>query len=235
MIKQAIEYVVGLGKVERMEIKEREYTTERLYPVLEPKAEMLEVTTLGAIVDYIESKIDGVKTKPELIHIESPTSVRLYSPVYGEFQQRECYMQANPLIPDINFGCFQSGESFIISMQSKFVKNEDSEIILKVAGNLKSEAVQTVGDDGVSQAVTVKTGVAQLDNVLVPNPVRLAPYRTFPEIEQPESDFIFRMKEGPNMALFEADGGAWRIEAMQRTKEYLEEKLKEYPHVKIIS
>lgn len=238
MIKQAIEYVVGLGKVERMEIEGRQYTTERIHPVREPHAEALEVTTLDAIIDYLKSKIDGSAAIPELIHIESPTSVKVYSPVFGDFQQRECYIHAKPLLPSIDFGHFQDSESFIIAMQSKFLKNEDSEILLQVTGNLKSEAIQTVGDDGISQAVTVKTGIAKVGDVLVPNPVTLAPYRTFTEIDQPESSFIFRMKEGPRMALFEADGGAWRSEAMKRIKEYFEMNLVKFEgcnDIKIIS
>ncbi|MNW60692.1 hypothetical protein D3C74_386970 [compost metagenome] len=63
---------------------------------------------------------------------------------------------------------------------------------------------------GMTQSVVAKTGVATVEDVKVPNPVLLAPYRTFVEVEQPESSFVFRMKDGPSAALFEADGGAWR-------------------------
>lgn len=46
---------------------------------------------------------------------------------------------------------------------------------------------------------------------------------------QPESQFVFRMKEdkydGVQCALFEADGGAWRLVAMENIKEYLEREL----------
>jgi len=65
----------------------------------------------------------------------------------------------------------------------------------------------------------------QIPNIKVPNPVVLAPFRTFREIAQPESKFVFRMQQGPRCALFEADGGAWRLEAMKRSKAYLEEEL----------
>lgn len=34
-----------------------------------------------------------------------------------------------------------------------------------------------------------------------------------------------KSEEGPQAALFEADGGAWKIEAMQRVKEFLKDKL----------
>ena len=49
-------------------------------------------------------------------------------------------------------------------------------------------------------------------DVKVPNPVTLRPFRTFIEVEQPESKFIFRMREGGRCAIFEADGahGSWR-------------------------
>lgn len=64
---------------------------------------------------------------------------------------------------------------------------------------------------------------------IVPSPVHLKPYRTFDEIDQPESDFIFRIKsdkfDGITCALFSADGGAWITEAKQRIKEYLRNEL----------
>ena len=36
----------------------------------------------------------------------------------------------------------------------------------------------------------------ELADVIVPNPVKLRPYRTFAEIEQPESSYVFRIKDG---------------------------------------
>ena len=64
--------------------------------------------------------------------------------------------------------------------------------------------------------------------MIVPNPVRLRPYRTFGEIEQPESAYVFRIKDserGPAFKLVEADGGLWKNDAMKRIKEYMEFKL----------
>jgi len=226
MIKNALEYIVGLGRPETVNINDREYSTEKLNPVLEPTASTLRVTTLDALIDYIKSKVDVDMVQPELIHVESPTSVKLYSPIYGDFQQRECYIAAEPLLPEIQFGRFMDSEKFIISMQSKFEKTDDLEAILKIVGNIKEEAVKNVGDDGISQAVTVKTGIAKVENVVVPNPAVLKPFRTFTEVEQPESKFIFRMQSGPEMALFEADGGAWRTQAMKNIKAYLEKELR---------
>lgn len=76
-------------------------------------------------------------------------------------------------------------------------------------------------------------------SAIVPNPVKLKPYRTFLEVDQPVSEFIFRMKQdkydGVLCALFEADGGAWKMEATERIKKYLESELKEYSDFTVIS
>jgi len=48
------------------------------------------------------------------------------------------------------------------------------------------------------------------------------------------SKFVFRMQNGPRAALYEADGGAWRLAAMKNIKAYLENELQGYS-VKVIS
>ena len=94
-------------------------------------------------------------------------------------------------------------------------------------GNLTEDAVRTMTDDGVSQVTAVRTGVATVADVKVPNPVSLRPFRTFIEVDQPESRFIFRMREGGRCAIFEADGGAWKLEAKKNIYNYLAEQLEE--------
>ena len=41
--------------------------------------------------------------------------------------------------------------------------------------------------------------------------------------------------DGIQCALFEADGGAWKLDAMQIIKKYLIEELTDYPNFTIIS
>ena len=77
-------------------------------------------------------------------------------------------------------------ERFLIELQANFVETDDLITIMQVAGNIKSGTTANYSDDGVSQKTTIKTGV-ELADVIVPNPVKLRPYRTFAEIEQPES------------------------------------------------
>ena len=41
--------------------------------------------------------------------------------------------------------------------------------------------------------------------------------------------------DGVQCAIFEADGGAWMMEATKRIKEYLQKELAEYPEFTVIS
>ncbi len=72
----------------------------------------------------------------------------------------------------------------------------------------------------------------------VPNPVKLAPYRTFLEVLQPESDFIFRISEdrdgAPIFKLVGADGGLWKYEAVNSIKSYLQSELEDVEDITII-
>jgi hypothetical protein len=232
--KEALEYLVGLGDVKIIEVNGQQYATKQLHHVKFPKPAGIVATTLTSLVDYIKSGMDE-KFSKLLVHVISPNEVALYSEL-GNDEERNCYMVCKALTPNnVRYNSFLDTESFNIMLQSSFVDNDDKSILLKVTGNVKEENVQQVGDDGVSQGVAIRTGVASVANVIVPNPVSLAPYRTFPEVRQPESKFIFRMKTGPSAALYEADGGAWRNEAMNRIKEYLQDKLIEVKDIEIIS
>ena len=56
-----------------------------------------------------------------------------------------------------------------------------------------------------------------------PNRIRLIPFRTFQEVDQPASKFIFRMREGMASALFMADNNQWQVEAKNNIKRYIQQ------------
>lgn len=186
-------------------------------------ADPLEINTLSGLVNYIKANLDRTDNKL-IAHIKDESTVYLKGLLELD-GSREQLAVAKAIVPNFPFNCFVDSEEFVISFQSKFVKNEGRDILLKVMGNVAEENVKAVGDDGVSQSVEIRQGVATKAEVLVPNPVTLAPYRTFLEVQQPESQFVFRMKDGPRGAIFEADGGAWRNQAIVNIREYLIEAL----------
>lgn len=237
MIQKALQYLVGLKDAKQVEIDGETYSTEPLHHIPKifdptPTARAICISTLTGLVDYIINGIDGL-TEPLIVHIVSHTQVRVFSELRKDMD-RSNFIDCRAQIPQITFERFLELEQFNIMLQSCFLENPDRAAVLKVVGNVKEDNVRTTGDNGIAQVVTAKAGVATVGDVVVPNPVTLCPFRTFPEVEQPESKFVFRMKEGPSAALFEADGGKWKIFAMQNIKDYLREELAGC-NVKIIS
>lgn len=226
MIREAIDKILSLAPV-NAEIKVKEvgsqlYTVNDLSLLKQPVANAIRVHNLSGIVEYVQNNFDD--HLPLMIHVISPTEVRVISQ-FNRDKARDTLIHAEALLPHIPFDRFQDIESFNIMLQSCFVPSEVRANVLAVVGNVRDEKVVDVGDDGVSQKVTAKAGIAVVETVKVPNPVHLKPFRTFVEIEQPESAFVLRMKDGPTAALFEADGGAWKVVAIASIKEYLSSQL----------
>lgn len=223
MIEKAIKYIVGLAAPNLHEIKGQTYSDKTLQRVSHnPKADPLKMNSLSSLVDYIHSNFD--KRGDCFIHIVSPTEVRLYS-VLDDDREREYLATVNAQLPSFRFNEFIGLEEFCINLQSKFLDGPDRALLLKFAGTVETGSVAQYGDDGVTQKATIKSGVASKADAVVPNPVKLEAYRTFVEVDQPSSKYIFRMKQnsagGVTCGLFEADGGAWQIEAKKAILDYL--------------
>lgn len=224
-LKEALEYIVGLGKPELVKIGGETYSDKQISRVsFNPKARAVKMSTLGSLLDYLKANVDGLDMKKMIIHVQSPTEVSLYSCLDPE-RERENLVEVEAQVPGFRYGEYMGHETFLIALQSKFLQNGDRDLLLKFAGTVERGSVAEYGDDGVSQKATVRTGISSRTSAIVPNPVTLIPYRTFLEAGQPESCFIFRMKEddraGVSCAIFEADGGAWKIKAMENVRNYL--------------
>ena len=225
-LREALQYLMEEQALPYVnEIDGEVYSDRKLYRISHnPKAEPISMNTLSSLVDYIKANIDDMKGEM-IIHVKSATKVSMYSKLDDE-RIRECIAEVNAKVPSFSFNHFHDHEEFIINMQSKFLDTDDKKHIQRFAGTVENGTLTTYGDDGVTQKAVIKEGVASKSDTIVPNPVTLKAYRTFVEVEQPESDFIFRLRQGRvgeiQCALFEADGGAWEIAAMKKIKEYLE-------------
>jgi hypothetical protein len=194
-----------------------------------PEPEALEVKTLTAIIDYLRSDADVERAGGTVfIHVIDQATVAIRSTMHPLDAHRETYLMAKCQPNQFTFGRFMDTEEFIIGVQALFVDEKDRSTVLQLMGNIKEENVQNTGDDGVSQKVTAKQGVSLVTTARVPNPVTLAPYRTFPEVDQPTSPFVFRLQSGPKAALIEADGGAWKNKAIASIADFLRSNLKDY-------
>lgn len=196
-----------------------------------PTVEALAVYSLGALVEYVKANRDALDLSKLVVHVVSPQIVRLVGPIQERARNREAYVNATALNLTDNFlGKFMAIDEFIIGLQTRFIVEQVAASVLKLIGNIKHEMVKTSADDGITQTVSAKAGVVLQADAAVPNPITLVPFRTFREVTQPNSLFVLRVNSGrvgglPEVGLFEADGGAWRLIAVDRVRDWLIEEL----------
>ncbi|ERL63841.1 hypothetical protein [Schleiferilactobacillus shenzhenensis] len=198
--------------------------------------EPLHVHTLTGVVNYIKDTAER-HGKELIVSVLDQETVKVFGGL-DRFGNREELVTAGAIVPEFRYGHFYDTEELNIMMQSQFQETDDQKSILRLIGNIREEESKTAVDDGTTQVVTAQTGVAAVNNVKVPNPVVLQPYRTFLEVKQPVSQFVFRLQSGPSGALFAADGGQWRNEAITSVAEYIQEQLNlagNFPNVHILA
>ncbi|HEX7330366.1 MAG TPA: hypothetical protein VF290_02635 [Pyrinomonadaceae bacterium] len=237
----AVQAIKDSEQTQIITIGDTEFTSRIVYePPRDPVPATLKLNTLTGIVEYINNGADGVKEDEIglMVHVVNERQVDVLSGTFGRFDQRAVYASssADAVLSktDFQFGQFYECEAFVIKLLSLFEDFEGRTAVLKIVGNIKEENVRQASDDGVTQTVTARSGIARVEEVSVPNPVYLAPYRTFREVTQPLSPFVLRMKQGregglPTVALFEADGGKWKLDAIAFIRDYLREKIETVP------
>lgn len=239
-LRDAMEYLAGLAEDARephiVEIGGKTYCDKSMKRYAkEDKATAIQVRSLKSLVEYINGKSEELRDSM-IIHVEGPECVTLISGLTKE-REREMLMFVRAEDAGFQFDHCYDQERFIINMQTAFEQTKEVSLITTVAGNVENKTVANYGDNGTNQSVTIKRGIAGKEAVEVPNPVVLRPYRTFLEVEQPESKFVFRIGEGrdgePLFKLVEADGGLWKYEAVEAIKEYIKENLNPEFHSKI--
>ena len=221
--KSFLEKIEQLAGQQITVFQDRLYSNKSLNMLTPPQAVAFNVSSLSAVVDFCG---DEMEPGQHVLHVSGCAEVCLYGAINDDFRRRELFVKSTAIAGEFSFGRFYKVDDFIINLQAQFVQDETTAAILKMVGNMTRVSEVGTKDDGMTQRVEAKAGLAKVENVSVPNPVRLAPYRTFIEVPQPYSNFVLRLNADHQCALFEADGGAWRIEAMKNIKTFLDNGLK---------
>jgi len=237
-IAEAIDKIVEISKPEFHTKKWAEdgpeitFANQQMYLIDDKPAlpATLQVTTLQAVVDLL-SDGNSFTIDEHIVHVISPTEVEVIGRDLDEYNRRPIFVVARMRDQErkFPFGNWLKQEDFIIGLMACFVDSPDLQEIIKTASSLASEDRLTVEDTGIAQNVTAKQGISLQQTIPVKPRRRLTPYRTFREADQVESDFILRIKKLPDgfpaLALFEADGGAWRSIAAHNVAEWLRAEL----------
>lgn len=234
MDKQAIEKIEELvdERNEIVKIDGAHYSRQKLVHI-DPEREneiacnTLRVSTLTGLVDFIEDPKNAELVKDAFIHVKSYNEVLLKSHLKYKRKIYELIVEAlyDGTYPD-NYDT--TPEQMIIYLQTKFLPTSDQGRLVKILSNFKVEYSIENDDDGVTQIIEQKSGVHLKQKEKVDPIAILKPYRTFMEIEQPLSEFLFRIRKdnhGVSANLYLTDGGIWKQEAILRIKEYLSGKL----------
>ena len=225
MLKERINRIVELAAPTTYEIEGRTYSSETLRRIDPPKykPEPITVTGLDSICKLVQNEAKAVGRKI-FIRIAAYNKVTVFS-TYDDQYERSYLYRCEADTPSVTVDRYLGYENAVIELRSLYIPNEGSEYLLKLLGSITSESKVTSSDNGVTQTVEAKSGISLLQNVQVKSRVKLRPFRTFIEVEQPESEFLLRISGDGKIGLYEADGGAWKLEATRNVAAYFEKEL----------
>lgn len=161
-----------------------------------------------------------------LIQVKDCRTVLVFTTLDGEMDRHYLY-SCNADTPRVKIGCFMEHDEAIIQIMSLYIPNEDTAYLRQLLSSVSQESKVTSSDNGVTQTVEAKSGISLTAAVTVKPHVTLRPFRTFLEVEQPESLFLLRLDSRGDIGLFEADGGVWKLEATRNIAAYFEQQLAE--------
>lgn len=229
-LRDAIDRIVSLAAPYTMEANGHTFCSKAL---VEVKADEYAPTTY--VVDTLDALVKLILTegltlgRRLYVRVDSARKVTVTT-TYNNGELRNPYLrfplyEAVSDVPGVAIGNLMSQERAIVELQSLYGATPDRDYLLDLLSRIDvNEGVSSV-DNGVTQEVNVRTGAVLKQATPVRPIVRLQPYRTFLEVEQPVSDFLLRVSKEGEPVLFEADGGAWKLEAKRSIAGYLAEKL----------
>lgn len=229
MIKAAIEKILEISQNQIHEINGSFYTEKELERVESPtyKPRSISVNSLDSLVKLIiDEGVDSCLGKL-FVCVSSHKRVEVFS-TYSDRYERAYLYEAEADSPKMRTDYYEDYEKTMVLLRSAFIPNEGTAYLLDMLSRISNEESVASSDNGMTQTVEVRKGIALQAKETVKSRVKLIPYRTFLEIEQPESEFLVRLNKDGEIAFFEADGGMWKLNAKDSIASYLEEQLKEY-------
>lgn len=226
MLAGFIEKLMEIAQPKTYEVGGKTYSTETLFEVKPDKErpKCFNVHSLAAIVELVGTE-RGNGIFPLFVSVDDATSVGVYG-TYNDDMTRDLFYEARCDVPGFRGG-FRDIEEAIIQLRSLFVPSEGVTYVLDLLSRIgKNDSIQLT-DNGVTQTVEAAQGVSLKAMEKIKPRVMLRPFRTFLEVEQPESDFLLRVDKDKGIGLFEADGGVWKLEAKRNIADYFKRELKD--------
>ncbi len=230
----AIDLVLGLAPAKTFDIDGFTYIDKdrKVQLFIPPAPATLQVHTLSGFVKLLENGFEGFDPSQTFVQVSAFDTVELVSKGSDKYGRRPVVLETVALKPErsFKFNEYYTQESFNIALRSMFVQDDELNALVSTVGNIAHNTETRQEDDGFSQTVSGRAGTFLRSEMTIKPRVTLKPFRTFLEVDQPAGDFIFRVKNsetaGNTCALFEADGGGWKLTAIDTIAKWLEQQLK---------
>lgn len=233
MLAEFVQKLVNLAEPHYREEDGRVYVSRQMADLQPPLITPIQVQTLAGFCDLY--KLRDSSEAPSVVLIQDFSTVWLMAKGVDEWRRRAQFVKAQlpSDSPKFRFGQWLDPEDFVIGLMTLFedadYQHGDHHKVVRLVSNLAAEAVNISNDDGFSQQVVTKQGMVTKNEEKVSPRVTLSPFRTFREIAQPPSEFVLRLRsrtgQQPVCGLFEADGGEWKNDAINKIKDYFAQHL----------
>lgn len=219
MLAKMIDKIVSLKETKTFEIGGQTYADSQLtrIPPHVDRPECIEVSGLDGICKLIRTELAKLDTVV-MVQAKAHNAVEVMTTYQPDFSRNILY-RAKADAPGLRTG-FRGREVALIELRSLFIPNEGSAYLLDLLSRMTDENSVTSNDNGVTQQVEARQGISLNMLVEIKPRVQLRPFRTFLEVEQPESEFLIRVDAQEGVGFFEADGGIWKLEAKKNIANY---------------
>lgn len=235
MLKEAIEKIEELAKPLILDKEGHTYAvrndgvTQEIIPEMVYQ-DCLALNSLDALVQMVRTEgVRGDRSADKLyLSVKDHMTVACFGhPQKDLREERINYYEAQAKdVPGWDGEVKMAFDKAAVALQTRFQDGGDRDYTLTLLSQITCGAKVTYNDIGVATTVVTQKGVSLQQNSTIRPLVKLRPYRTFQEVEQPEGLFLIRIDER-GITFTEADGGMWKLAARKTIKAYLEEALKD--------
>ena len=227
MLKEAIEQIERMAEPYIHEVDGSVYSNQQMIHIMDrkPMPRCIDLTGLDSICKMVRNEAEHVGQQI-FIQVKDYRNVSVFTSLDSDEDRLYLYKCAADT-PTVTTDRYIDYEKAVIELRSLYIPNEGTEYLLQLLGSISNESKVTTSDNGVTQKIEAKSGIALNSMVTVKPRVTLQPFRTFIEVAQPASEFILRINERGEIGFFPADGGVWKLEATRNVAAYFEKELQD--------
>ena len=227
MLRDMINRIVELAAPTTLEVEGSVFASKEMVHVMDkkPMPRCIDLNGLDSVCKMVRNEAEHVGLQI-FIQVKDYRSVSVFTTL-DEDEDRLYLYKCAADTPAVTTDRFIAYEKAVIELRSLYIPNEGTKYRLQLLSSISNESKVVSTDNGVTQQVEARSGIALNSMVKIEPRVTLQPFRTFIEVEQPASEFLLRINERGEIGFFPADGGVWKLEATRNVAAYFENALKD--------